>query len=423
MKKWICLGAGLCSPLFLTACRSPQTSQNNGAFATGHYRNLFVEAGHSPQEVTAKINASFQQLFHGDPANQAVYFTAGGNSNGPLAYIWDSANRDVRSEGMSYGMMIAVQLGKRAEFDALWNWARTFMYHAETNDPACGYFSWSMQTNGVASDEMPAPDGEEHFVTALYFASGRWGDGPGIYNYKSEAARLLSDLKNRATITGETQHGRKTCAALFSPAHKMVRFTSDLENSEHTDPSYQLPAFYELWSRWAAKDDRVFWAEAAAASREFFQRAAHPATGLCPEYANFDGSPWAAPWKKDSVDFRFDAWRVAMNWSVDWSWWAKDIHERELSDRLLVFFASQGITNYGNQFTVDGRPLSPDHSPGLVAMNAVAALAATTPRAGQFVAELWNVPIPSGQYRYYDGMLYMLGLLHCSAEFRAWPPR
>ena len=81
----------------------------------------------------------------------------------------DVANRDVRTEGMSYGMMIAVQLDKKAEFDALWNWAKTFMYHAATNHPASGYFSWSMQTNGTPNDEMPAPDGEEYFATALVF--------------------------------------------------------------------------------------------------------------------------------------------------------------------------------------------------------------------------------------------------------------
>ena len=280
-----------------------------------------------------------------------------------------------------------------------------------------------MKTNGVANDDLPAPDGEEYFVAALFFASARWGDGAGIYNYQSEAAHLLSDLKNRATITGQTIQGNKTCVALFSPTQKMVRFTTDVTNSEHTDPSYQLPAFYELWSRQAARTDRVFWRQAASASREFFQHAANPATGLCPEYANFDGTPWAAPWKTNSVDFRFDAWRVAMNWSVDWSWWAQDAREKELSDRLLAFFASQGITNYANQFALDGRPLSTDHSTGLVAMNAVAALAATQPGANQFVEELWKVPVPSGQYRYYDGMLYMLGLLHCSGEFRAWLPR
>jgi oligosaccharide reducing-end xylanase len=93
-----------------------------------------------------------------------------------------------------------------------------------------------------------------------------------------------------------------------------------------------------------------------------------------------------------------------------------------LSDRLQAFFASQVMTNYANEFTLDGEPLSTDHSPGLVAINAVASLAATQPLAKDFVDELWNTPIPSGHWRYYDGLLYFMGLLHCSGEFRIWPP-
>ena len=262
----------------------------------GNYRNLFAEAGHAPAEVKQKIDAAFAQLFHGDATTQSVYFSTGGNSSGPLACIFDVANQDVRFEGMSYGMMIRVQLNKKSEFDALWNWAETFMYHAATNHPAAGYFSWPVQTNGVPNDEMPAPDGEEYFVTALFFASARWGDGAGIYDYKSESTRLLSDLKNRAAITGPTRQGTKTGVALFDPLRRLVRFTPDVANSEHTDPSYQVPAFYELWSRLAAPTDRAFWHEAAQASRDFFQRAANPATALCPDYANVDGTQWAAPW-------------------------------------------------------------------------------------------------------------------------------
>jgi oligosaccharide reducing-end xylanase len=214
----------------------------------------------------------------------------------------------------------------------------------------------------------------------------------------------------------------QTGRALFDPVQKMVRFTADVASDSHTDPSYHLPAFYELWSRWGPAEDRAFWHEAAHASRDFFQRAAHPVTGLSPEYANFDGTPWAAPWKADSsADFRFDAWRVAMNWSMDWSWWQADARERELSDRLLTYF-SKDFRKYGNQFTLDGRQLSDNHSPGLTAMTAVAALAATPPLGKQFVEELWITPVPDGEYRYYDGLLYLLGMLHCSGEFRIWPP-
>ena len=255
-------------------------SRGAGAFATGHYRNLFVENGHPQQEVATKINAAFQQMFYGNTSTQAVYFPAGTNSNGPLAYVYDTGDHDVRSEGMSYGMMIAVQLDKKAEFDAIWNWAMTYMYHNSTNSPVYGYFSWSVRTNGMPNDEMPAPDGEQYFAMSLYFAAGRWGNGPGIYNYRAEADHLLNDMKNRALITGATVAGIKTVGALFDPHYKMVRFTPDTKNWNHTDPSYQLPAFYELWARWGPTKDRTFWSQAASASREFFQRAANPTTGL-----------------------------------------------------------------------------------------------------------------------------------------------
>ena len=400
---------------------APTAAASNSGF--NHHRNLFAEARHPASEVKQKVASAFEQLFHGDPAIQSVYFFAGTNATGALAFIHDAGNGDVRSEGMSYGMMIAVQLDKKAEFDALWNWARTFMYHADTNHPAGGFFSWSMTTNGVANDEMPAPDGEEYFATALYFAAGRWGNGAGILNYHAEADRLLTDMRHRQTITGDTRKGPMTAGSLFDGEHQMIRFTPDIANWNHTDPSYHLPAFYEVWARCGPVADRKFWAQAATASREFFQHAASPVTGLTPEYANFDGTPWVCPWRPRSVEFQFDAWRTAMNWSVDWAWWGKDAWEQQLSDRIQKFFAAQGLTTYGNQYTLAGRPTSADHSTGLVAMNAVASLAATQPRAQEFVAALWTAPVPAGPWRYYDGMLYLLGLLHCSGEFKIWIPR
>jgi len=393
----------------------PATS-GSGAFATGRYRNLFVEAGYPQQEVTAKINGAFQQLFHGDPNTQAVYFPAGTNANGALAYLSDINNSDVRSEGMSYGMMIAVQLDKKAEFDALWNWARTIMYHDSPGHPGQGYFSWSMRTDGTPNDEMPAPDGEEYFAMSLYFAAGRWGNGTGIYDYRAAADRLLADMVHRVPITGPTLRGTRTGREMFPAEHNMVRFTPD---TNFTDPSYHLPAFYELWSRCGPVADRPFWAKAAAVSRDFLQKVTSPVTGLAPDYASFDGTPRGG--QRDS--FQYDAWRTAMNWSVDWAWWAKDVREKQLSDRLQAFFESKGLAEYGNRYTLDGNPLGTDHSTGLVAMNAVASLAGTHPLAQQFVEALWNAPVPSGRYRYYDGMLYLLGLLHCGGEFRVWTPQ
>lgn len=389
---------------------------------SGNYRNLFVEAGYAADDVEQKIDAAFAQLFYGDPDHQAIYYPAGSNESGPLAYIYDVHSDDVRSEGMSYGMMIAVQLDKKVEFDAIWNWALTYMYHRDESHPARGFFSWSVKTDGEPIDEMPAPDGEEYFVTALYFAANRWGDGEGIYDYTAAADQLLTDMRHRELITGMTVRGEKSGINLFDENAQMVRFTPDLTHSDHTDASYHLPAFYEIWARVGPEADRDFWRRAAAVSRDYFNLTAHPETGLTPDYGNFDGTPWAAPWRPESEDFRYDAWRTAMNWSMDWAWWEADPRQVKLSNRLLSFFAEQGMESYVSLYTLDGEPLGGGQSTALVATNATAALAASDPVAEQFVHALWQSPIPSGEYRYYDGVLYMMALLHCGGQYKAWLP-
>jgi oligosaccharide reducing-end xylanase len=414
------------APVLDASSRKGQPATSRGAFATGRYRNLFGEAGHSQQDVRKKIDAAFQQLFHGDQGTETVFYWSGENANGRLAYLSDINNKDVRSEGMSYGMMIAVQLDKKPEFDALWNWSRTYMFHDDPKHPAYGFFSWSMNTDGTPRSESPAPDGEEYYAMSLYFASARWGDGKGIYDYRANADRLLSDMKNREVITGpwaSRPTRTETDGAEFNAEHKMVRFTPDMRRADHTDPSYHLPAFYELWARWGPERDRAFWADAAKISRDFFVKATNPATALAPDYANFDGTPVTAQFNPRSGSFGPDAWRTAANWSVDWSWWAADPRERDLSDRIQAFFESKGLGTYGNRWTLDGTTqLEANHSTALVATNAVASLAATNPRAARFVDALWNAPIPSGQYRYYDGMWYLMGLMHCSGEYRIWTP-
>jgi len=421
--------------LLLTACSNlpkPHADANgSGAFATGHYRNLFAENGHPQKEIQAKADLAFQQLFHGDPASQTVYYSAGANSNGPLAYITDIKHNDVRTEGLSYGMMIAVQLDKKTEFDALWNWSKTYLYHADPKHPSYGFFSWQAKTNGVTMSEFVAPDGESYYVMALYFAANRWGNGRGIYDYKAQADELLVNLRHRAVIAGQVSMLRHDTNAswtvsagpLFNAEHEMILFSPSTERPPFTDPSYHLPAFYELWARWGPAADSNFWMQAATNSRNYFVLAANPVTGLAPDYANFDGTPATNNSSKGASHFGYDSFRTAGNWSVDWSWWAKDPREGELSDKLQAFFESQGMETYGCQFTLDGKPLDTRHAQGLMAVNADASLAATNPRAKKFVEALWNAPPPDGLERYYEGLLYMMALLHCSGEFQICMPK
>src|SRR5437868_2411136 len=83
-----------------------------GAAAAGQYRNLFKEyLGKTDTEIDARLQAAWRQLAEGDPDSQRLYYPVAGD----MAYVPDINNNDVRTEGLSYGMMIAVQLDRQAE--------------------------------------------------------------------------------------------------------------------------------------------------------------------------------------------------------------------------------------------------------------------------------------------------------------------
>ena len=85
------------------------------------------------------------------------------------AYFFTADTDDVRSEGMSYAMMISVQLDKQTEFNRLWKFSKTHMQHAEGD--RLGYFAWRVRTDGTHMDGNPAPDGVEYFALALLLSA------------------------------------------------------------------------------------------------------------------------------------------------------------------------------------------------------------------------------------------------------------
>jgi oligosaccharide reducing-end xylanase len=381
-------------------------------------RNLFRDyLDKTEAEIDRKISAAWTQFIAGDESSQRLFYPVGAD----MAYIADIGNGDVRSEGMSYGLMIAVQLDRRDEFDRLWRWAKKHMYHAE--GPRRGYFAWHCRFDGTQIDPGSASDGEEWFAMALLFAANRWGASsppslsPSLsllpVDYRAEAQALLRVMRDN------DRGGEVT--SIFDAHHRQVVFAPTRRASTFTDPSYHLPAFYELWARWdESPEGRVFWAACALESRAFFRRAAHPDTGLMPEYSHFDGRPYVG-FGAERGDFRFDAWRMLANVALDHAWWAADPWQIEQSNRVLRFLVSQG-PDFANQYTLEGRPLSTDTSTGLIAMAAVAGLAAERELAEPFVRRLWDAPVPEGKWRYYDGLLYMLGLLQAGGRFEVFHP-
>ncbi|HUG10276.1 MAG TPA: glycosyl hydrolase family 8 [Opitutaceae bacterium] len=390
-----------------------------GAALTGDYPNLFKSyLGKTDAEVQAKLDAAWQHFFRGDPETQSLYYVLDDGT----AYVPDINNRDVRSEGLSYGMMIAVQLNKQDEFDRIWRYAKKCMY--KTEGPFKGYFTWHTAYNGSMTrddgtevrGDGPAPDGEEWFVMALFFASHRWGDGEGDLNYGAHAREILHTMMHKED---EPDHGPATNMLVRDVAQ--INFTPHPPGSTFTDPSYHLPSFYELWTRWTEDaDDKAFLARLAPTSRQLFRNAAHPKTGLMPDYSHFDGKPYVLQRRPMHKDFRYDAWRTLSNPAMDWVWWRADPWAIEQSNRVLTFLASQGDA-LAPCYTLEGEPIAGNDKPvGLIAMAGAAALAADREIGEPWVRKLWEMDFSEGRYRYYSGLLHFLALLQVSGNFRVY---
>lgn len=396
-----------------------------GAYHTGVYPNLFARNGHSRPAIQAKLDAAWNQLFHGAPGaeprredGQTIYYQL----TPDMAYVEDIGNQDVRTEGMGYAMMIAVQTDHKYEFDSLWNFAKTKMQLQ--SGPTKYYFAWHTDTTGQIIDPGVAPDGDQWIAAALAFASARWGDGSGTYAYGQQAKQILHAMWHESDTGGVN---------MFDATHHLPLFTPPATSLYFTDPSYALPAFYRIFAL-VDPQDRALWGKATEAAETILQTAPHPQTGLAADYTTFDGQPYPAPWDPNNPDgygqnFQEDAWRVIANANVDAAWFGVQPWQTRYSNTLERFFEGQGVFTYVSRYHPDGTPITngqntyePAHAEGLVAMNSTSAISATNHGKKAFVEDLWNTAIPSGRARYYDGMLYLLGLLYDSGNFRIWLP-
>jgi len=388
------------------------------ALKPGTYRNLFREAGYKQAEIDRKIETAYHDIFEGP---QRVYFEVGDS----MGYVSDVKNHDARTEGLSYGMMIAVQLNKKEVFDRIWRWSKKYLQHQ--TGPREGYFAWSIDPQTLKKNSGgSASDGELYYITSLLFAANRWGNNTGIHYY-NEARRIL-DAMWKKDGTGNIYN-------LINTEHKQITFVPEGGNYNWTDPSYHLPAFYEVWALYAKDGHEQFYKECADTSRAFLHRACHPVTGLNTDYAEFSGQPHPTPWMPPA--FRYDSWRVPMNIAMDYVWFGKDKSwQEDYARRFQGFLRSKGIDSYEDQFNLDGS--RPDyilpagsvkklrHSLGLVSTAATASLVNPEKNGRDFVQAIWNAklePYEDGYFDpYYDGLLYLFSLLHLSGKYQLIKP-
>jgi len=369
----------------------------------GSYPNAFRDLlGRSESEISERIAAIFQQLFHGNPSSEAIFVPVGDDQ----AYIQDVLHDQVRTEGIGLGMIITVSLDKRDEFDRLWRYAKSIQI---PDGAAQGYLP---STCGPVGDGEPCydPFGLQQMATALLLARGRWQTAPTTIDYDLEAATLLDLIRSKEIHNCGVLDG---ITGTFDDSAHLPYDTPTTASAGVSRPSIVMPAFYDLW--YQATGDS-FWSKAAAAGRAYWKASANPTTGLMPEKASFDGIPVVG-----YEYFNSEALRVFFNMAVDYSWSGGRLGLTDESNRLLRFFFGQGLTTYGLVFSLDGTPIKSLHDRSLIAANGALALVATDDIRRDFVSEVWDMGSPpTGPTRYYPGITQLLAFLILSGQLQIY---
>ncbi|MCR5250800.1 MAG: xylanase [Lachnospiraceae bacterium] len=371
------------------------------------YRNYLKEYGVSDEAAKQRCEEIFRTLFYGSE-DERIYHPAGED----MGYMEDTGNIDARTEGMSYGMMMSVQMDRKEEFDRIWRWSKKYMYLEEGDN--AGYFAWSCAPDGKKNAWGAAPDGEEYFAMALILAGNRWGCGEGILDYHTQAKELLHSMIRKGT-------GNLPGRAMFDPDNHLIRFIAECDFS---DPSYHLPHFYEQYALYAYEEDREFFREAAKASREYWTKCCHPKTGLSPEYGEFDGTPHEGHNKMfGRHDWYYsDAYRTMINIALDAVWCGETQWAKEQASRFIAFFnAAKEKGNWDHIFLVDGTDMEESvlHPWGVIASNASAAVLAGE-AARPWVELFLEKGLRDGDRRYYDNCLHFFVYLLLSGNYRVY---
>jgi oligosaccharide reducing-end xylanase len=411
-QVWV--GACACA-IALAACKSTvdslgyddsETQALHPLAKPASYPNPFRDLlGQTDAAISSRINAVFTQLFHGDPATQAIYVEVDPDQ----AYVVDILHgNQVRTEGMGLGMLVAVELDKSDEFNRLWTYSKAVLEYSSGSSR--GYFtSFCDARDGVSSAPCTDPFGLEQFVTALVFAHDRWGSA-GAINYAADALALFHTMRHKEDDNGGIVDG---VTDTFDATAMLAFDVPSVSAAGETRPSIEMPGYYGLWAQATADP---FWTGAASAGRTLWQQAANGTTGFMPVRSQFDGTPLPT-WNV----FLPEGYRTQINVAIDQIWSGGAAWNVTESNRLLSFFSGQGINSYGTSYTLDGTTcLNTAREPSLLVANGIAALVSTNSDRMAYVSTVWGMDTPTGNARYYTGMLDLVALLMLGGQLQVY---
>ncbi len=315
------------------------------------------------------------------------------------------------SEGIGYGMLIAVYMNQQALFDGLWQYEQAHL-------DQFGLMNWSIGPDGTVNP-MPnsglggATDADEDMAFALVMADKQWG-GQGTLSkpYKTFALQQIQTIwaneifNYKEVIPGD----------LWGPP----------KSGGNINISYFAPAYYRVFAALDPPDagpggdnwNAAITSSYAILNASLTGSSGNQGNGLVPAWCSDTGGGPAQAGQP--TNYQYDSCRTPFRIGLDWCWNGNTSAQTYVA-LTSGFFSGVGAANIADGYMLNGTP-EPAHpgmlSAAFVGPAAVGAMSSSTyqPFLDSAYAEVATLKLMAGG-TYYEDSWTILSMLMMSANF------
>jgi endo-1,4-beta-D-glucanase Y len=240
------------------------------------------------------------------------------------------------SEGIGYGMILAVSMDDPKLFDNLWNYEQR---HLDGN----GLMNWEIAPDGsvTSGGSGAATDGDEDMAWALVMADQQWG-GKGALSdtYLNHAKKLIDLIWNF-----EVDHTRS----------EMLKPGDQWGNVDVTNPSYFAPAYYRVFGQVTGKSED--WNKVVTANYDILEKSLNTTSGnanngLVPAWCDSTGKP-IAPFSGTPMYFQNDSTRTPFRVGQDFCTFGEPRAKSYLA-KISSFYDGIGVSKIVDGYELNG---------------------------------------------------------------------
>jgi endo-1,4-beta-D-glucanase Y len=259
---------------------------------------------------------------------KSIYRNHNGASTGLLCRPKSETPYDAVSEGVGYGMLLALYANDQKTFDLLYGTSKEFYLNA------CA--GWRKPADGGSTESGSASDADEDIALSLIFADklqkkGIWG--VSNINYANEAQGVVNCIWNYLRPDGGLPPGNA-----WDPGYNI---------------GYFAPAWYRIYKDFDSQNRD--WMKVVNRSYELIELSPAYDIGMVSDWSSHSGDPGGGGYNtyNDGKTFFKDAIRILWRIANDYIWF-KEPKAKAFLDNSLAFINSKGGPSAANFYQLDG---------------------------------------------------------------------